>query len=1038
MYTFVPWLRRGAAKAITWDDNPADTTHVGRATATAELVLGYTPVAGGPTANPAAPPTASRSIELVGPGDIRSLKPETVLRMYPDPGSPNATPGELAYVEFYEEDLPWRYTPARPAYQTVAGQARPRLRPWLALFVLRDGEFDTRQRTAQTPVLTIHGGVELPPAEESWAWAHAQLAGQATAADAGQRIAASPNTALSRLLCPRRLVGGVLYTAFLVPAFDTGRLAGLDQPWASVPALRPSWGAAVSSRDFPVYHSWSFTTGTDGSFESAARGLTARPVGAAFGKRPVRVAPPGFGLAPSALPSTLELEGALVPPNFPRASYPDQAPGTAAAQALQQVVDHGTGLLEPGGSPLDPGIAPPAYGLWHADVNRLSDVDDSGEVGWVREVNLDLRQRAVAGLGAAIVRARQDDFVQRAWRQVGELRDANQRRREGELAVAAAEVMFGKHLASADTDQALSLTAPAHHAIAAPPTVVYGGQSYPAGVAVPSLRAVLRDSTLPTAALDAAFARLTRPSTALVAQATNGTVSATLLNGTLLAGLAHGTVSAAPPLAEPAAAISASAVAHLLSSELVAANKAMATPAVVFWQLLVQVLTAALPGPINATTLPSVSNLQTLLAAALRQWVAQHPNTKVESRVEALIKAIKALRPDGSSGVVVVIDQPAFVKEFGSKSAGVNGRGVTVTCPDPPSGGLAAIDDPDELTAYLKAFEQLVRAVRPSVEPVRPPDLDALATAAIEGVRPSEVLVGRILAALPGLPEPAGSRRLRPVLAYPVFNDAMVEALRALDPAYILPNIGDLAADTLTLMQPNHRFIEALFAGLNTEMARELLWREYPTDQRGSYFRVFWSHADADSEADIADVEPLHTWQGRLGGNGTLAGTPIVLVMRTELLRKFPRTLVYAQRAHVVNGRRTLDLDAPPVYPVFQANVDPDVAMFGFELPGDPRGRSASGTDPGDPGMYFVLKERAGQIRFGLDADAPTEGFGDWDDLWWGQVPNSAEYLRLGTPGSLTPTDPGGAVWAATAADMASILIRGQVMYARHAVDMLI
>ena len=31
--------------------------------------------------------------------------------------------------------------------------------------------------------------------------------------------------------------------------------------------------------------------------------------------------------------------------------------------------------------------------------------------------------------------------------------------------------------------------------------------------------------------------------------------------------------------------------------------------------------------------------------------------------------------------------------------------------------------------------------------------------------------------------------------------------------------------------------------GLNHEFARELLWREYPTDQRGSYFRQFWDVA---------------------------------------------------------------------------------------------------------------------------------------------------------------------------------------------------
>ena len=34
-------------------------------------------------------------------------------------------------------------------------------------------------------------------------------------------------------------------------------------------------------------------------------------------------------------------------------------------------------------------------------------------------------------------------------------------------------------------------------------------------------------------------------------------------------------------------------------------------------------------------------------------------------------------------------------------------------------------------------------------------------------------------------------------------------------------------------------------AGLNHEMARELLWRGYPTDQRGTVFRRFWDRAGA-------------------------------------------------------------------------------------------------------------------------------------------------------------------------------------------------
>ncbi len=41
-----------------------------------------------------------------------------------------------------------------------------------------------------------------------------------------------------------------------------------------------------------------------------------------------------------------------------------------------------------------------------------------------------------------------------------------------------------------------------------------------------------------------------------------------------------------------------------------------------------------------------------------------------------------------------------------------------------------------------------------------------------------------------------------------------------------------------TLLRTNNRFIEAYLVGLNHEMGRELLWREYPTDQRGTYFRI--------------------------------------------------------------------------------------------------------------------------------------------------------------------------------------------------------
>ena len=65
--------------------------------------------------------------------------------------------------------------------------------------------------------------------------------------------------------------------------------------------------------------------------------------------------------------------------------------------------------------------------------------------------------------------------------------------------------------------------------------------------------------------------------------------------------------------------------------------------------------------------------------------------------------------------------------------------------------------------------------------------------------------------------------------------------------------------------------------GLNHEFGRELLWREYPTDQRGSYFRQFWdvkgiitddSDLTPEKRAELADtykdIVPMDTWTSEL------------------------------------------------------------------------------------------------------------------------------------------------------------------------------
>ena len=67
-------------------------------------------------------------------------------------------------------------------------------------------------------------------------------------------------------------------------------------------------------------------------------------------------------------------------------------------------------------------------------------------------------------------------------------------------------------------------------------------------------------------------------------------------------------------------------------------------------------------------------------------------------------------------------------------------------------------------------------------------------------------------------------------MAYPVIDLPMYEPLKNLSSELFLPNINLIEHNSITLLETNQRFIESYMVGLNHEFARELLWREYPTD----------------------------------------------------------------------------------------------------------------------------------------------------------------------------------------------------------------
>jgi hypothetical protein len=137
-----------------------------------------------------------------------------------------------------------------------------------------------------------------------------------------QTMNADPDQLFSRLVCPRKLDPKTPYTAFVVPAFETGRLAGLNQDTSTTHAQMPAWDLNGAKGPLPVYYEWSFTTGENEDFESLVKLLQPQPMDPRVGIRDMDCSRPGIVKTedpsqeiPGTSPQLIGLEGALKSPD---------------------------------------------------------------------------------------------------------------------------------------------------------------------------------------------------------------------------------------------------------------------------------------------------------------------------------------------------------------------------------------------------------------------------------------------------------------------------------------------------------------------------------------------------------------------------------------------------------------------------------------------------------------------------------------------------------------------------------------------------
>jgi hypothetical protein len=359
------------------------------------------------------PREVGRELPLLGPGDVLGLDPRQVLRVTPAAGTHDAEPEFFPAIEFDSPDLPWTYSPVV--------STGPRALPWLVLIVIeaRDGVTVLPGSRGQSPwILRMPAEVaarELPNLADSWAWTHAQVACE-TPAQIRDTLAGHPDRTLSRLLAPRRLLPLTAYHACVVPAFLSGRIAGLGEDpsgnAAIVTGQEPAWSANDRPTALPVYHTWSFRTGEAGDFESLAQRLRAAPLDATLPPTPLHLSlPAGDGNLVVDWQPPLRAPGAV-------ASRP---PRPAAATTVLR------NALRPGTSSR-PVLGPAYFGApWTPD-QPLTPATD-----WRVELNLTPMLRAAAGLGAEAVRIEQDAIVAAAAEQLEAFRAEQREGRRRQL-----------------------------------------------------------------------------------------------------------------------------------------------------------------------------------------------------------------------------------------------------------------------------------------------------------------------------------------------------------------------------------------------------------------------------------------------------------------------------------------------------------------------------------------------------------------------------------------------------------------------------
>jgi len=1015
-YTFLPWVRSGLTETV---QNPA----AGKVRATTAVSVTVQDDQGGSQ-------EVAKTLTLRGPGDILGIEAAQIIRRYPRPGAPDAEETFLAHIEFDRPELPWLFTPFAPS-----GVDGGRLDPWLVLVVLeaRHARFEPSPPGLPGRVRTRKA--ELQPLTESWACAHAQVIGPAAGGPSvADRLSAQYGAAnLSRILCPRRLADGQQYVACLVPAYDCGVKTGLG---LGAGTLARAWERAAGDEDeeivLPFYDQWTFATAPDGDFESLAKKIHPIPAPWKVGRRIIDTAQPRGGiddLEDADSGKVQVLKCALFSPNAAPEGSPSDAEQWSPTKRDQLCAKLNRPDEVAGNSAIPeqdlPRVGPRIYAQFQRGERRVT----AGDADWFAQLNSNPPQRIVAGLGTRVVQRDQEPLMQAAWAQVGKIDEANRALRLMQYARFIGEALH-RTLAKLPLGTLAQVTRGLQGKIR------LGGSAF-------TVAGLVEHSSVPPAALTGAFRRAARAGGPIAKRLRDDGALQSLVakDGVFrdfrsvaiqpdgIRGLSEKTLAALSPDVIGRLLGVAPDRAHAVLRERLAplreqpsgADQMLAPRA--SWRVragtidvgkihaerTLAVLQMALPtrlgdAPARAET---IGNLIAGLATSAVPEVARRAGDITQRITRALPPATFKAAPVMPGRIV---------------------RGALVIEPTRPAHLLGAVRREPILTKRLRTdtstaleltlataakistaafadhLSEIVRGASALDFPAAPARLSpAIARssllAEIEPRRTVSRYAGARVGIFPKWLDPAWftDGLVQPIMAAPEIKRPMYEALDAYDRDWLVPGLGTIPeTDFLTLLSTNPEFTEAFLIGLSDEFGRELLWREYPTDQRGTYFKRFWRD-DIDELATPIHRFPRTPLGTHLAGGGT---GNVVLVIRAALLRRYPDAMVTAMFQEP--GSKPPKFVDPAVksgHILFHAHLSPDYVLVAFDL-------TVAQVRAG--GWWFVISEHPTAPRFGLDAPdkiAPSaielrDTF-DWDDV---ALTSDQRFLLVGLAPKNLPT----------------------------------